>query len=292
VPTLVSIARERSIAMLRSHLPVATVVVTIAVLAGTGTTAASAGGSRPLVIKPPGNIAKAHEILFCSDVTYPPEEFYRGSTPAGSDIDIGSAAARLMGVKARFANTGFDGIIPALLSHKCDAIISGMNDTPTRRKQVSFVDYLRVGQSLMVQKGNPKHVSSLASLSGLRVSVEVGTTNAGFLQSESKKLEAAGKKAISIVTFPKDTDAANALKTGKVDAYFGDAPVVAYYIKRDSSFAFAGQPINPIPVGIALRKDEGRLRGDLQRAIRTMYGNGAMRRILNRWNMASFALKR
>jgi polar amino acid transport system substrate-binding protein len=119
----------------------------------------------------------------------------------------------------------------------------------------------------------------------------VGTTNAGFLQSESKKLQAAGKQAITIVTFPKDTDAANALKTGKVDAYFGDAPVVAYYIKRDSSFAFAGQPINPIPVGIALRRDEGQLRADLQRAIRTMYRNGTMRRILTRWNMSAFALK-
>jgi polar amino acid transport system substrate-binding protein len=278
--------------MPRSHLPLATFAVGLVVLAVSGTTAASAAGRTRSVIKPPSNIAKAHKILFCSDVTYPPEEFYRGSTPVGSDIDIGSAAARLMGVKAGFANTGFDGIIPALLAHKCDAIISGMNDTPARRKQVSFVDYLRVGQSLMVQKGNPKHVRNLASLSGLSVAVEVGTTNAGFLQSESTKLQAAGKKAINIVTFPKDTDAANALKTGKVDAYFGDAPVVAYYIKRDSSFAFAGQPINPIPVAIALRKDEGQLRTDLQRAIRLMYGNGTMRRILGRWDMSAFALKR
>jgi polar amino acid transport system substrate-binding protein len=278
-------------AMLRSQLRLATVVAALAALAATAATAAPGAQRSGPVIKPPANIAKAHQILFCSDVTYPPEEFYRGSTPVGSDIDIGSAAARLMGVKAKIANTGFDGIIPALLSHKCDAIISGMNDTPTRRKQVSFVDYLRVGQSLMVQKGNPKHVSNLASLSGQRVSVEVGTTNAGFLQTESQRLQAVGKKAIDVVTFPKDTDAANALKTGKVDAYFGDAPVVAYYIKRDSSFAFAGQPVNPIPVGIALRKDEGQLRTDLQRAIRMMYSKGTMRRILTRWNMTAFGLR-
>lgn len=277
--------------MPRSPLPFALVLAT-ALLAVSGTAIANAAGRVRPAIKQPASIAKAHKLVFCSDVTYPPEEFYRGSTPVGSDIDIGNAVSRLMGVKAEFANTGFDGIIPALLSHKCDAIISGMNDTPARSKQVSFVDYLRVGQSLMVQKGNPKHVSSLASLSGLAVSVEVGTTNAGFLQNESKKLEAAGKKAITIVTFPKDTDAANALKTDKVDAYFGDSPVVAYYIKKDSSFAFAGQPINPIPVGIALRKDEGTLRADLQRAIRMMYSNGTMHRILTRWNMTAFALKR
>jgi len=277
--------------MPRSPLPFAIVLIA-ALLGASATGSAHAARRAAPAIKPPANIAKAHKIVFCSDVTYPPEEFYRGSTPVGSDIDIGSAVARLMGVKAEFANTGFDGIIPALLSRKCDAIISGMNDTPTRRKQVLFVDYLRVGQSLMVQKGNPKHVKGLASLSGLTVSVEVGTTNAGFLQTASKRLAAVGKKAITIVTFPKDTDAANALKTGKVDAYFGDSPVVAYYIKTDPSFAFAGQPINPIPVGIALRKDEGALAADLRRAIRTTYKNGTMHRILGRWNMVAFAMRR
>ena len=34
-----------------------------------------------------------------------------------------------------------------------------MNDTPERRKQVDFVDYIKVGQSFMVKKGNPKHIT-------------------------------------------------------------------------------------------------------------------------------------
>ena len=55
---------------------------------------------------------------------------------------------------------------------KCDAILSGMTDTAERRKQVDFTDYLMVGMSLMVTKGNPHRVTGLASLSGLRVAVE------------------------------------------------------------------------------------------------------------------------
>ena len=108
----------------------------------------------------------------------------------------------------------------------------------------------------MVKKGNPEHISGMTSLAGKSVSVEVGTTNKDYLDVQSKKLKAQGKKPIDVVTFPKDTDAANALKTGKVDAYFGDSPVVAYYIKKDSSFAFGGSPINPIPVGIAINKND------------------------------------
>ncbi len=119
-----------------------------------------------------------------------------------------------------------------------------------------------------------------------------GTTNAGFLQQESSKLGSQGKPGIDVVTFPKDTDAANALKTGKVDAYFGDSPVVAYYIAQNpSSFAFGGQPINPIPVGIALRRDDTQLREATQQAINMLYANGTMGHILAKWKLSEFALK-
>jgi polar amino acid transport system substrate-binding protein len=225
-------------------------------------------------------------------MTYPPEESLQAGKPVGSDIDIGTAVAKRVGMKAQFQNTGFDGIIAALLSKKCDAIISGMNDTAERRKQVAFSDYISVGQSLMVKQGNPSHIKTLSDLSGKAVSVEVGTTNKEFLDAESKKLKAAGKKSIDVVTFPKDTDAAAALKTGKVDAYFGDSPVVAYYIARDKSFAFAGAPINPIPVGIATRKSDTQLRAGIAKAIKAMYADGTMKRVLAKWHMSAFAMKK
>ena len=230
-------------------------------------------------------------FTFCSDITYPPEEFYVGSKPAGSDIDIGTAVAKQLGKTAKFTNTGFDGIIAALQAKKCDAIISGMNDTATRRKQVDFVDYLSVGQSLMVKQGNPGHVTKLASLAGKTVSVEVGTTNKDFLDAESKKLQKQGKPAIKVQSYPKDTDAAAALKTGRVDAYFGDSPVVAYYIQKDKSFAFAGAPINPIPVGIALRHHDAN-EAAIRKAVKKLYANGTMKRILAKWHMTAFALKK
>jgi polar amino acid transport system substrate-binding protein len=222
-------------------------------------------------------------LTFCSDITYPPEEFYQGTKAAGSDIDIGNAVAKRMGRTAKFQNTGFDGIIAALLAKKCDAVISGMNDTASRRKQVGFVDYLSVGQSLMVKKGNPSHVAGLASLSGKSVSVEVGTTNKDFLDAASKKLKAQGKAAIKVQAFPHDTDAAAALKTGKVDAY---------YIQKDSSFAFGGSPINPIPVGIAVRKNDPATKSGIQKAITAMYADGSIKRILAKWHMSAFALKK
>ena len=233
----------------------------------------------------------AGTLTFCTDATYPPEEFFQGTKLVGSDIDIGSEVARRLGMTAKFQNTGFDGIIAALIAKKCDAIISGMNDTPERRKQVAFVDYISVGQSLMVKKGNPKGIKSPASLSGRSVSVEVGTTNKTFLDQTSAGLKKKGKPGIKVVTFPKDTDAANALKTGRVDAYFGDAPVVAYYIRLDTSFAFAGSPVNPIPVGMAFRQGDP-LIGKVRTQVKAMYADGKMASILAKWKMSAVSLKK
>jgi polar amino acid transport system substrate-binding protein len=252
-------------------------------IAGTAVVSAAAGVAAK--IKPPAGIAKAGKIVFCTDATYPPEESLQGSKFVGSDIDIATAAAKQMGVRAEFKNTTFDGIIPALLAKKCDAIISGMNDTAARRKQVDFVDYLKVGQSLLVKKGNPKHVNGLASLSGKTVSVETGTTNRDFLLAQSKKLQKAGKKPITVKAFPKDTDAAAALKAGRVDAYFGDSPVAALYARQDKSLQVAGSPIEPIPIGIAVRKHDA-LRPALQKAIDALKTNGTIKKIVARWGMA------
>jgi polar amino acid transport system substrate-binding protein len=257
----------------------------------TSATTTSGGGSS---IQAPASIKSAGKLVFCSDITYPPEESYKEGTtiPEGSDIDIGNYIAKKMGVTARFDNTGFDGIIAALLAKKCDAIISGMNDTPERKKQVAFVDYLKVGQSFMVKSGNPEHITGISSLAGRAASVETGTTNKDFLDAQSKKLQAQGKKAIKVVTFPKDTDAANALKTGKVDAYFGDAPVVAYYIEKDpSSFSIGGTPVNPIPIGIAIRKSNTELQAAVKRAVSVIYADGTMNKILTRWKLGKAVAK-
>ena len=257
----------------------------VAAMAATAALTVSAATAGSAKITPPPSIAKAGKIVYCTDATYPPEEFFQGSKIVGSDADFAAGIAKLMGVKAELKNTTFDSIIPALLARKCDAIISGMNDTAERRKQVDFVDYLKIGQSITVPKGNPKHVLSLASLSGLRVSVESGTTNRGFLISTSKKLVKQGKKAITIVTFPKDTDSFAALLAGRVDAYYADSPPASYYAKQHpTKVEIGGNPVNPFAVGIAIRKADP-LRAATQKAIAAMYASGEMKRIVAKWGM-------
>jgi polar amino acid transport system substrate-binding protein len=244
----------------------------------------AAAGAGSTKIAPPANIAKAGKIVWCSDIEYPPFEAYQGSKAVGADMDITSGISAAMGVKAEFKNVVFDSIIAALLAKKCDAIVSAMNDTPERRKVVDFVDYIKVGQSLMVKKGNPKQISTLQSLGGKVVSVQAGTTMRQFLAATSARLVKQGKQGFTIKTFPKDTDAISALKAGRVDAYFADSPVVAYYASKDPSLAIAGAPISPLPYGLAIRKHDP-LRAAVQKAVNQLYATGAMRRIVAKWGM-------
>ena len=272
---------------LTTRPPLLAAVVAGACLAATGAAAA-----------PQGALASG-TLTYCSNISYPPEEFYRGVVTrgrefrpraVGSDVDIGGQVAKRLGLKATFIHRQFSTIIGDLLAQDCDAIISGMNDTPARRKHVTFVDYLSVGQSLMVTKGNPRGIHKPADLSGKSVSVESGTTDEAYLQQQSKSLLKSGKQPITIVAYSADTSATGALRNGTVAAYFGDSPVVAYYVAQDHSLAFAGKAVNTLPVGIGLRIGDPRIPG-IRRAIAAMYADGTMKRILARWNMSTFALK-
>jgi polar amino acid transport system substrate-binding protein len=234
----------------------------------------------------------AKTIVFCSDTTYPPMESLQGGKAVGADIDIANAAAKVLGATAQIKTTGFDVIIPALLDKKCDAIISAMTDTPARAKQVDFTDYITVGALLMVKKGNPSNVSTLASLSGKSAAVEAATTEGAALAAENKTLKKAGKAQITVKIYPADTSAAAALQAGKVDAYFADATPVLYYIKTTGGkFQIAGKQIEAAPEGIATRKGDP-LGAQFKTAIAKLYANGTMKTILAKWGLSAFALKK
>ena len=240
----------------------------------------------------PDRIKTAGKLVWCSDISYAPEEFYAadGTTAQGDDIDIANAIAKAWGVNVEIDNTGFDGIIPALKANKCDLIISGMNDTPKRAAEVDFVDYLKVGQGILVPVGNPKGIHTLDDLSGKSVAVQLNTTNQDALNAENDKLKAAGKPVIDIQAFQADTDAFQQLALGRVDAYSTDSPVVAYYNSLPANagkFEVGGTPIEPIAIGIAMRKDDTGMKAAVQAAIDAMYADGSLKSIVDKWGMTN-----
>jgi polar amino acid transport system substrate-binding protein len=270
----------------RLALPVLAVVALVAACTGGGSPSPSGGAA---AITPPQRIANAGKLVFCSDISYPPEEFYAadGTTAQGSDVDIAKDIAKRFGVSVQIDNTAFGGIIPALKAEKCDLIISGMNSDEERKKEVDFVDYLKVGQGILVPAGNPQGIKTAEDLSGKSVAVQLGTTNAQALEAVNETLTAAGKEPIDIQTYEADTDAFQQLTLGRVDAYTVDSVVMVYYVslpENKDKFEIAAT-IEPIPIGIAVRKEDTELRDAVQNAIDAMYADGTLRQIVDTWGM-------
>ena len=264
-------------------------LLALAALVSTLAACGGGGGSNNTTSTQASNIP--NPIVWCVDTTYPPAESLVNGKATGFDIDIANAVAKQLGSTAQIKVTGFTVIIPALLHKKCNAIISSMTVTPERSKVVSFVPYITVGQFLMVKKGNPDHISTLASLAGKSAAVQSSTTELAALTAENKTLQKQGKSQITIKQYPADTSAAQALIHGHVSAYFADATPVLYYVRTTGGqFETAGKQIAIAPEGIATRKGDP-IGPQINNAIQALYLNGKMKTILAKWQASQFALK-
>jgi polar amino acid transport system substrate-binding protein len=80
-------------------------------------------------------------LRFGMDASYAPFESVDPSGKiVGFEVDYASALCERMKVTCTFQNQDWDGIIPALLAGKFDAIFSSMNITDERKKKVMFSD--------------------------------------------------------------------------------------------------------------------------------------------------------
>ena len=250
---------------------------------------------------PSGQLAFAGKLVICSDIPYPPQEFFDANGNAtGSDIDIGGEIAKRLGLTAVVQNSVFDTIIAAVTAGKCDIIISAQNITADRVKQVDMIPYFEAGQSFVVAAGNPAAINTTNDLCGKKVAAETGTTEVDYLQGTgaykgqglSAACTKAGKAAIDIKSFGKDSDALLALQASQVDAYFADSPVAGYYtVQHPDQFALSGiAPLQPAFEGISVPQSNTGLRDAVQAALVAMINDGTYLTILKKYGDDSGAV--
>jgi polar amino acid transport system substrate-binding protein len=242
---------------------------------------------------PSGQLIFSDKLVICSDIPYPPQEFFDASgNPIGSDIEIGQEIAKRMGLTAEIQNSVFDTIIAALSGGKCDIIISAQNITSSRVKQVDMIPFFEAGQSFVVATGNPAGIKTQDDLCGKKIAAETGTTEVDYLngtgdyagQGLSAACTKAGKPAISVKGFGKDSDALLALQSGQVDAYFADSPVAGYYtVQHPDQFALSGVELGKALEGISVAKDKTGLRDSVQQALLSMVNDGTYLTILKKY---------
>ena len=263
--------------------------------------AAPSASASAVATVPAAQLIFPGKLVVCSDIPYPPLEFFDDAgNPTGSDIEIATGIANKLGLTVQIENSVFDTIIAAVVAGKCDIIVSDQNITPDRLKAVDMIPYFKAGQSFVVAKGNPKAINTTLDLCGKAVAAETGTTEVDYVNGTgdykgkglSKACTDAGKPAIDMKEFPKDTDALTALLGGQVDTYFADTPPAAYYtIQHPDQFDLSGIPaLAPAVVGISVPKDKTALHDAVRTALLSMVADGSYQAILTKYHVQDGAL--
>lgn len=279
-----SVFSRRPVSVLTGATAAAAMALTGCAGTSGGTDAAVAKGS---VEVPAGALVKGGQITYCSDISAPPLTYYDATQkPVGAEIELGNALAAELGVRANWANTSFNGIIPALHAKQCDAIISQLYIKPEREKVVDFVPYMYASNTLVVAEKNADAIKGADDLCGKKAAGQTGTTVVQYLTDQSEKCAAAGKAKIDIRQFTKDSDALQQLRLGLVDAYGTTLETAAYVLKQQpGTFSLVGEPFNRIKVGAATRKDDTSLHDALTQALAAVRKTGAYDAILKKWNL-------
>jgi len=226
------------------------------------------------------NITKNGELRTCFDAGYMPFEMKaKNGKFIGFDIDLAKLMAKEMGVKFVPVNTAWDGIIPALLTDKCDMILAGMTINAKRNMSVNFSDpYIVIGQSLLI---NPKLEGKIKSYKDLNdakytITSKLGTSGE---QAVKKKLRKAKYNS-----FETETDAALEVINGKADAMVYDLPFVSLYAAQNKEKSAAIlTPFTYEPLGIAVRQGDVDILNFLNNFLTQTKGDGSYDRLYNKW---------
>jgi len=235
---------------------------------------------------------KSKTLTVATDATYAPNEFIgsNGTSIEGMDPDLGKALGAVMGVKVKFVNTSFDGIIPGLASGKFDLGMASFTDTKERQKVVDFVTYFEAGTSFYVKAAGGPTINSLADLCGHSVGVERGTTQADDATAQNGKCKSAGKSGVKLSVYP-DQNAANlSISSGRAQVGMADSPVAAYIVKQSKGqFKLTGKSYNTAPYGIAIPKGSGLTKPFLA-ALKALMSDGTYKAILTKWGVEDGAI--
>ena len=137
-----------------------------------------------ILILPVAASAQAPKLRIASEGTNPPFSIINpGGELEGFDIDIARALCTKMQADCEIVAQDWDGIIPALLARKYDAVVASLNVTEDRKNVVAFTKpYYRSPSVFVVRKGTDVRDMSPKALIGKSIGVQSATNHSAFLE--------------------------------------------------------------------------------------------------------------
>ena len=170
----------------------------------------------------------------------------------GINPDIARLIGDALGVDVQIEVANFDSIIPGLAAGRYDMTVSSMTPTAERMKVLNFVDYLSIGNSIAVAKGNPVGVKDEHGLCGKRV----GFLTASYqltthVPKYNKECAGKGEKDIATYQYQDTRQAISALTSGRLDAVLADSPIMGYAATQNPQIeVITNYGVDPVGVGM------------------------------------------
>lgn len=223
-------------------------------------------------------------IRFMVEGAYPPFNWTTDEGKlAGFDVDLANALCDELKVTCVIKKQDWDGIIPALLARKSDAIIAAMTITPSREEKVAFTTpYARVPQRFIMSQQREIDASA-KGMSDLVVGVQRATIGDEYLSQAYPNIE--------IRRYNTFDEAFTDLLNGRLDTVFGGAiGLRSGFLETETgkNFHFTG-PSYTDPqwfgkgIGIAIRKQDNDLQALLNKGLAALVANGTHKAIADKY---------
>ena len=198
----------------------------------------------------------------------------------GFDVEIAALMAQGLGRVPRFVLIAFTSIDQSIARGDADIGLSGIEDTPARRKTLAVtIPYYEFREVLAVRTGDAGRLRTLADLRGKRVATLGGTIAYEIL------LRAERDYGLTAVSYEDDVHPYSDLLLGRVDAVLLDNVLAERRLRVMSGFTIQPQPVAiGHYVGILAPKDAP-LRDAINDILRRAMRDGSLERIFRKWNV-------
>ncbi len=230
-------------------------------------------------------ILKRGELLVGMEAGYQPFEMQdeKGNI-VGFDVDIAYEMGKAIfgkggEKKVKLINTAWEGIIPSLMTHKFDIIMSGMTVLQSRNLKVNFCDPVYyIGQCLLINKKDKAKYENYRDLNrkGVIITSKLGVTGAFTAEKLMPKA--------TLRLFKTEGEGALQVANGLADALIYDEPQVRVFaaMYRDKTVGIY-EPLTYEPLAWAIRKGDPDFLNWLNNFLAQVRGDGRWDKLKEKW---------
>lgn len=209
----------------------------------------------------------------------------QGKPPTGFEADLADYLARKLGVRSRFVQKQWEMLPQDLQRGDVDLVLNGYEWSPDREQvMASTIPYYVYRLQLLA--GPHSTLTGMKDLHGKRVGVLSDSAAHRYL-----KREFGDDPTVRIVALGEEgtTGVMKLVQDGKqLDATLQDLPAAIYYVAQNHGFGdlkVIGAPVEPGYYVAYVRRDDARLRDQINDALRAALTDGTLRAIYERYGL-------